>query len=72
MARYIRLHRSKSECQVSEEFRKIQIEISNVIKPHLQRIHPRDLLAAEAIFSHVVQTEMSMERIRRFANMRKK
>lgn len=72
MSRYIRLHRSNMECQISDEFAKIQSEIAAVIRPHLKRIHPRDLLAAEAIFNHVVSTELSIERVRRFAAMPRK
>lgn len=72
MSRYIRLHRSKSECQVSDEFNEIQREIAAVIRPHIKRIHPRDLLAAEAVFGHAIQTEISLARLRRFSAMRKK
>lgn len=67
MSRYIRLHRTKMHCQITPEFVEIQKEIMDVIDPHLKRIHPRDLLAAEAIFYHAVSQCLTMERLRRFA-----
>jgi hypothetical protein len=71
MSRYIRLHRTKMHCQLTEEFQDIQKEIMDVIDPHLKRIHPRDLLASEAVFYHAVSQCMTMERLRRFAMLEK-
>ncbi len=67
---YIQLYRSKSECQVSDEFNEIQREIAAVIRPHIKRIRPRDLLAAETVFCHAIQTEVSLARLWCFAKTR--
>jgi hypothetical protein len=53
-------------CRLSKEALDLQLVIQNLLKPHVMRMKPRELMVMQAALTDAVSMAFTVERLRRF------